>query len=215
MPIYRQSISIFHWKSMKKVLFLLKKMDFLPKMSLSISISISIFSKMTLSISISIFSRMSLSIFISISIFLWMSLSMSISIFSKRVDISIIDMAYWYIEHPYHAANSLISKYGRDWRHFQEPTVAHLLGNVYHVTCGRGHPDMWHWRTGAPDTLMRAITLAGQSCSLSQGGAEASEGRWMRRQSHCQGFPSSCISFSLPVEGRRSGNKVKSWLRCR
>ena len=76
-------------------------MDFLPKMSLSISI----FSKMTLSISI--FSRMSLSI--SISIFLWMSLSilifsrvtLSISIFSKRVDISIIDMAYRYIEHPY------------------------------------------------------------------------------------------------------------------
>ena len=94
-------------------------MDFLPKMSLSISISISIFSKMTLSISISIsiFSRMSLSISISISIFLWMSLSISISIsifsrvtlsisisisiFSKRVDISIIDIAYRYIEHPY------------------------------------------------------------------------------------------------------------------
>ena len=84
-------------------------MDFLPKMSLSISISISIFSKMTLSISISIsiFSRMSLSISISISIFLWMSLSISIfsrvtlsisiSIFSKCVDISIIDMAYRYI----------------------------------------------------------------------------------------------------------------------
>jgi len=80
---------------------------------MSLSISISIFSKMTLSISISIFSRMSLSI----SIFLWMSLSISISIsifsrvtlsisisisiFSKRVDISIIDMAYRYIEHPY------------------------------------------------------------------------------------------------------------------
>merc|ERR1712030_133629 len=57
-PIYRQSISIFHQKSMKKLSFLLKKMDFLPKMSLSISISI--FSKMPLSISISIsiFSRM-------------------------------------------------------------------------------------------------------------------------------------------------------------
>ena len=45
MPIYRQSISIFHQKSMKKVLNLLKKMIFLPKMSLSISISISIFSR--------------------------------------------------------------------------------------------------------------------------------------------------------------------------
>ena len=59
-------------KKHEKLSFLLKKMDFLPKMSLSISISISIFSKMTLSISISIsiFSRMSLSISISISIFL-------------------------------------------------------------------------------------------------------------------------------------------------
>ena len=34
MPIYQQSISIFHRKSMKKVLNLLKKMIFLPKMSL-------------------------------------------------------------------------------------------------------------------------------------------------------------------------------------
>ena len=60
MPIYRQSISIFHQKSMKKGPNLLKKSIFLPKMSLSISI----FSKMNLSISISIFSRMSLSILI-------------------------------------------------------------------------------------------------------------------------------------------------------
>ena len=42
---------------------------------------------------------MSLSISISISIFSIVTLS--ISIFSKRVDISIIDMAYRYIEHPY------------------------------------------------------------------------------------------------------------------
>merc|ERR1711989_96509 len=46
MPIYRQSISIFHQKSMKKVLNLLKKMI------LSISILISIFSILSLSISI-------------------------------------------------------------------------------------------------------------------------------------------------------------------
>ena len=91
MPIYRQSISIFHQKSMKKGPNLLKKSIFLPKMSLSISIfpkmnlsiSISIFSKMDLSISI--FSRMSLSILILILIFSKMSLliSISISIFSK------------------------------------------------------------------------------------------------------------------------------------
>ena len=75
------------------------------KMPLSISISILIFSRMSLSISISIsiFSRMSLSISISISIFsrVTLSISISISIFSKSVDISIIDMAYRYIEHPY------------------------------------------------------------------------------------------------------------------
>ena len=65
MPIYRQSISIFHQKSMKKGPNLLKKSIFLPKMSLSISI----FSKMNTSISISIFSQMDLSISISISIF--------------------------------------------------------------------------------------------------------------------------------------------------
>merc|ERR1711954_44830 len=59
MPIYRQSISIFHQKNMKKVLNLLKKMIFLPKMSLSISIAISISFKMVLSISI--FSILSLS----------------------------------------------------------------------------------------------------------------------------------------------------------
>ena len=58
-------------------------------MSLSISISISIFSKTSLSISISIFSKISLSI------------SISISIFSKSVDISTIDIRYRYIEQGY------------------------------------------------------------------------------------------------------------------
>ena len=88
------------------------------KMSLSISISISIFSKISLSIliSISIFSKISLSISISISIFSRMSLSISISIFSKislsisisisiffkSVDISTIDIRYRYIEQGYH-----------------------------------------------------------------------------------------------------------------
>ena len=102
MPIFRQSILIFYHKSMKKLYFLLKKC-FLLKMSLSILISISIFSEIPISISISIFSRMSLSISISISIFsrVTLSISISISIFSKSVDISIIDMAYRYIEHPY------------------------------------------------------------------------------------------------------------------
>ena len=38
MPIYRQSISIFHQKSIKKGSNLLRKWIFLPKMSLSISI---------------------------------------------------------------------------------------------------------------------------------------------------------------------------------
>ena len=58
-------------------------------MFLSISISISIFSKMSLSISISIFSKISLSI------------SISISIFFKSVDISTIDIRYRYIEQGY------------------------------------------------------------------------------------------------------------------
>ena len=38
MPIYRQSISIFHHKNMKKALFFAEKMDFSLKMSLSILI---------------------------------------------------------------------------------------------------------------------------------------------------------------------------------
>ena len=89
MPIYRQSISIFHQKSMKKGPNLLKRQIFLPKMSLSISI----FSKMNLSISISIsiFSKMDLSISISISIFSKMSLSISISIsIFSRMSLSIL-----------------------------------------------------------------------------------------------------------------------------
>ena len=52
-----------------------------------------------MSLSISIFSRTALSISISISIFSRMVIS--ISIFSISVDISIIDMAFRYIEHPY------------------------------------------------------------------------------------------------------------------
>ena len=57
--------------------------------------SLSIFCQIPLLISISIFSR----IILLMSIFSKMTLS--ISIFSKSVDISIIDMAYRYLEHPY------------------------------------------------------------------------------------------------------------------
>ena len=86
---------------------------------------------------------------------------------------------------------------------------------LHHVMSGRGQPETWHWIWGAPNAWVRDITIAGQSCSLWQGGAEASGGRWRRRQSHCQGFPSRCSSFSLPDEGRTSGNIVARWLPCR
>ena len=54
---------------------------------------------------ISIFSRMAISI--SISILIFSKMVISILIFSKSVDISTIDMAYRYIEHPYSPARAL------------------------------------------------------------------------------------------------------------
>ena len=60
MPIYRQSISIFHQKSIKKGSNLLKKVDFFTRnVLIHIDIDIDIFK---IPLSISIFSRMSLSI---------------------------------------------------------------------------------------------------------------------------------------------------------
>ena len=106
MPIYWQSISIFHQKKHEKSLTSVEKMDFFyPKFPyryqywyfkiVLIDIDIDIF-KIVL-IAISIFSRMALLILISIFSRLSFLMSILISIFVKSVDISTIAISYRYI----------------------------------------------------------------------------------------------------------------------